>query len=159
MEKRMCRFCGRDGLARTMDFYPGGVYGACRNVEACEKRRKAGDRKADLEEARQERERIRRIHDSSLEYATRHGLDPYADPYRLDSKLHRQFAAALRNPAFSNLLWTAWVNHRIHMDPTWRNMDRTRDARLHHCAPDPCFRNIIRTALAVLNGRIRPDDD
>ena len=50
-EKRMCRFCGRDGTARSMTFYSGGVYGECHNVQACEKRRIAGDRKSDRDES------------------------------------------------------------------------------------------------------------
>lgn len=54
-EKRMCRYCGRDGTDRSMIFHPGGVYGECTNVDACERRRIAGDRRSDREEARRER--------------------------------------------------------------------------------------------------------
>ena len=50
-EKRMCKFCGRDGTARSMYFHSGGVYGECLNVVACEKRRLAGDRRSDRDEA------------------------------------------------------------------------------------------------------------
>lgn len=56
-EKRMCKFCGRDGTSRSMYWYPGGVYGECLNVQACERRRIAGDRKSDREEARRARAR------------------------------------------------------------------------------------------------------
>lgn len=52
VEKRMCKSCGRDGTARSMYFFPGGVYGECNNVRACERRRIAGDRRSDREEAR-----------------------------------------------------------------------------------------------------------
>lgn len=55
-EKRMCRYCGRDGTARSMYFHSGGVYGECLNVRACERRRIAGDRHSDREEDRRQRE-------------------------------------------------------------------------------------------------------
>lgn len=60
IEKRMCKQCGRDGTVRSMHFFPGGVYGECINVQACEKRRIAGDRASDRREAREELEFLKR---------------------------------------------------------------------------------------------------
>ncbi len=142
-EKRMCKFCGRDGVERTMEFYPGGVYGACRNVEACEKRRKAGDRKSDLAEAIAERERAMRIRVAGVEYASQMGLDPNIDSYHLDEKTRKK--AAGLNP---NVLWDAWLAHRIGL------LMPMGSRKTHHCAPEPCFRDIVRCYRTILKGYV-----
>lgn len=143
-EKRMCKFCGRDGIARTMDFYPGGVYGACRNIEACEKRRRAGDRKSDLAEAIAERERAMRIRVAGVEYAARMGLDPNVDSYRLDAKAVKRAAGI--SP---NVLWDAWLAHRIGLLSSYGSIDQN-----HRCAPEPCFADLMRCYRTILKGRI-----